>query len=104
MQPKVSERWKEQYCKHGEWVSWMAKAKEIYPLLLNAEEREPGNFDLIDEIIGNPSWTHSMCSMCSKWTREPMFFWDQSEYDFHFCDACLRKARQSIRKERQDAR
>lgn len=59
---------------------------EVYTQLLGAKTP-----DEIDEIMGNPSWTHPWCSECRGYVQSAIYLGEG--YDtFVICDDCLQRA------------
>ena len=57
-----AERWREQYCRNGYWVSTLTgDAKAKYDALVAlGDDPDPNK---VDAIIGNQSWTHETCDV-----------------------------------------
>lgn len=97
---EVAKRWKRQYCIHDSWSSiWLRKgpktsAKEVYDSLVTLHMEGSTDLDKVDEIIGNNSWTHNRCNVCSTESRAEMIVFDINggEYEHNVCSACLRKS------------
>jgi len=62
----VAERWRAQYCHAGQWSECMGgPASAIYDKLV-ALDLETAGRDVVDEIIGNHSWTAIQCDGCQR--------------------------------------
>lgn len=96
----VAERWKKQYCHNETWsnlhlhVGKMTNAKDVYDALVGIHMYGSTNLDHVDKIIGNKSWTHNTCNVCSDQSHAQMIVFDINggEYEHNVCSACLRKS------------
>ena len=62
----VAERWRAQYCHAGQWSECIGgPASAIYGKLVALDHETVGR-DVVDEIIGNHSWTAIQCDGCQR--------------------------------------
>lgn len=72
----VAKRWKDQYCRCGEWdkspaVSFVTgkqffKDKEKIGKQLSTIDLETATAEQVNEIIGNDAWTNLTCNECGQ--------------------------------------
>lgn len=98
----VSERWKEQYANDGIWGPvWLVSkftAEQVYVCLEQIEMNDaPNKWDLIDQLIGNDSWTTHSCFECDTRTRGPLLVLERGESHFKICTSCLKKALKTMK-------
>lgn len=87
---RVVDSWENQYChcKEGDWkLTVLDKLAEL--------DLETVDRTVIDEIIGNDSWTKLSCNQCEKDVEELVHLGDEPDYDsitFYICKDCLQMA------------
>ena len=89
-------RWKQQYCKNGEWKRWPDKESVYYKLI--ALGPNPLAND-VDSVIGNGSWTDICCDECCVHVDSAMRVGEEPDYESStalICKPCLLKALEEI--------
>ena len=87
----VAERWKGQYCHLGVWykraLSFSSEkdAEGTYRAIVKAK-----TLDDIDNILGNISWTHNYCRICSTFTRKAVIKFHDGESLHNYCKPCVK--------------
>ena len=89
----VLENWKHQYFRNGEWYD--DNKKNIYLNLVAVfEDTANPAAKVIDNIIGNGSWTSFKCDVCNK-NKNTLFYFRPNYYDeyensgLNICKKCL---------------
>src|SRR5262245_25601665 len=89
----VADEWKRQY--YNEKTGWRpvlrGSSGEIYAKILAAN----GDAKLIDQAIGNDSWTRSWCMECKDYHDSAVEL-DGGDYGSSYCAKCLRQAVQLL--------
>ncbi len=88
----VVNSWKRQYCPDGEWIRGPDK-QEIYVKL--AEKGEDISEQDITSIIGNSSWTRTICDNCCKDVQAVIEIGEEPDYESstaYVCEECLIEA------------
>ena len=92
----VASRWKEIYCRSGEWASGLSfgSPKEIYEQLLALGE--DATEQQITAIIGNNSWTRNVCTECDQDVHVAVHFGEEKDYTAVWADVCLGCLRKAV--------
>ena len=80
---EAKDHWKMQYFKDGEWYD--SNKEMIYNHLVMLGNNPAPN--LVDQAIGNSSWTHLGCSECNTDVDEAVLF-GVVDYDSEYCYLC----------------
>ena len=80
---EAKDHWKMQYFKDGEWYD--SNKEIIYNHLVMLGNNPAPN--LVDQAIGNSSWTHLGCSECNTDVDEAVLF-GVVDYDSEYCYLC----------------
>jgi hypothetical protein len=84
----VAESWRRQYYNNGKWSDGRAKA--IYQQLL---AKKPTTDEEVAAIIGNHSWSSTLCSCCHEYATQVLVCRDDDyESNSTLCIPCLTKA------------
>lgn len=99
---ETAKRWKDQYFSFGVWSDvYSSPTRESAKVTYDALKQisDDNDLDAVDVIIGNNTWTHDLCSNCSKQTRETMVCFDVNggEYVNLLCKKCLKKALKTLK-------
>ena len=88
---RVARRWREQYCRNGEWSTTQSgSARDTYERLLALDVDTAAPSD-VEAIIGNPSWTSHFCGECADYVSVAVEFCETGE-GVTLCRNCLRDA------------
>jgi hypothetical protein len=84
----VSRRWKSLYFSAIDgWRKCQGGSAEIYKALVDLGET--ATIEQIDDVVGNPSWTHFICQECCEYVLEVIELGDDASI---FCRPCIEKA------------
>ena len=91
---RVARRWAKQYPENDERrYDFSPRAIQKKLDALNLETVEP---EVIDEIIGNNSWTTLQCTFCCEDVEKALEL-DTNEYVERLCERCLGKMNELIK-------
>ena len=91
----IAKRWHEAYCYRGRWDR--KSQSEVYERLLTLGE--DATEEQVTGIIGDASWTRTVCSECGCDVDLVVHFGEEPDYDAVWADVCLgclRKAEQLL--------
>ena len=92
---EAAQKWKKRYFRKSEWSSiFDGDAESVYNKLLELGNR-PMPQD-VDNIIGNNSWTRTLCGVCGVENAAVVPFSDGDECNIHICEGCLLDAVKAI--------
>lgn len=79
----AADRWKSQYFQDGKWtdVKYKASAAIYHDLVALGNNPEP---NLVNKIVGNPTWTTITCQCCSRGTEYVYVV-----NDVYYCTTCF---------------
>lgn len=80
---EAKDHWKMQYFKDGKWYD--SNKELLYKQLQMLGDSPAPN--LVDQVIGNSSWTHLGCSECNTDVDEAVLF-GAVDYDSEYCYLC----------------
>lgn len=83
---EAKDHWKMQYFKNGAWKqAAIGDTEVVYNNLVSLGDNPAPN--LVDQAIGNSSWTSLGCSECHKEVTEVILF-GVVDYDSEYCYLC----------------
>ncbi len=84
----VAERFQVQYCIDGVWKEVSAfNTGEVYKELISLGKNP--NPKVIDELLGNITWTHPICHDCNEYVEKAIQF-GRVKAPFFVCFPCLK--------------
>ena len=88
--------WYKHYCTGGEWWIGGANKKKVYQKLLKLGSNPSP--DMIDDIIGNGTWTQLICDECGGSFDTIVEVGQSPTYEIYICKECLSKALNLVEK------
>ena len=80
---EVAKNWHKQYFKNGDWAYGKNKRQTYEAIKALPETASPED---IVKVVGNNSWTHNRCSICSDSTNR---YFEIKNVNGHYTTICL---------------